>query len=205
VAVFNVVDGLSELIGISFDVNVANQLGTLTLLQHIFQLILGQGGTRQFHLSTDFLFTCLSEKKLLRIIIESICIYIQDQLQDVWEQRQGAQQVGHIHIEGDTDQLRQTNNNIENCPEMFMNLEKSIMNMNGNFQCHWWFVGADQHLLRCEHDQPVGHPDLAPAYLWSVWNPPIPFGDLFSFYTLLSEKVVGKHNVLKEEASRIVK
>ena len=38
-AVFNFVDGLPELICISFNVNAANQLGTLTLLPHIFQLI----------------------------------------------------------------------------------------------------------------------------------------------------------------------
>ena len=49
VAVFNVVDGLPKLIRISINVNVANQLGTLTLFQHIFQLIFSQVGTRQLH------------------------------------------------------------------------------------------------------------------------------------------------------------
>ena len=48
----------------------------------------------------------------------------EDQLEDMLEQGQGAQLVGHVHIEGDADQLRQTINNIENLHEMFMSLEK---------------------------------------------------------------------------------
>ena len=39
-AVFNIVDGLPELICIFFNVSMANQLGTQTLLPHIFQLML---------------------------------------------------------------------------------------------------------------------------------------------------------------------
>ena len=39
VAVFNIVDGLPELICIFFNVSMANQLGSQTLLPHIFQLI----------------------------------------------------------------------------------------------------------------------------------------------------------------------
>ena len=56
--IFNVIEGLPKLIDISFNVNVANQLGTLTLLQHILQLIFGQVGTRQFHLLTFFFLPC---------------------------------------------------------------------------------------------------------------------------------------------------
>ena len=39
---------------------------------------------------------------------------IKDQLEDMQEQRQGVQLVGHVHIEGDADQLRQTTNKIKN-------------------------------------------------------------------------------------------
>jgi hypothetical protein len=59
VAIFNVIDCLPELVGISFNVNMTNQMGTLTLLQHIF----GQFGTHQFHLATSFLFILCSLKK----------------------------------------------------------------------------------------------------------------------------------------------
>ena len=45
--IFNVIEGLPKLIRISIKLNMANQLGTLTLLQHIFQLIFSQVGTRQ--------------------------------------------------------------------------------------------------------------------------------------------------------------
>ena len=58
---------------------------------------------------------------------------IKDQLGDMQEHRQGVQLVGHVHIEGDADQLRQTTNKIKNHPEMFMNLEKSIMELHGTF------------------------------------------------------------------------
>ena len=48
----------------------------------------------------------------------------EDQLEDMLEQGQGAQLVSHVHIEGDTDQLRQTINNIENRHEIFLSFEK---------------------------------------------------------------------------------
>ena len=48
----------------------------------------------------------------------------EDQLEDMLEQGQGAQLVGHVHIEGDADQLWQTINDIENRHEMFMSSEK---------------------------------------------------------------------------------
>ena len=57
----------------------------------------------------------------------------EDQLEDMLEQGQGAQLVGHVHIEGDADQLRQTINDIENRHEMFMNLEKSITELHDTF------------------------------------------------------------------------
>ena len=57
----------------------------------------------------------------------------EDQLEDMLEQGQGAQQVHHIHIDGDADQLWQTFNDIENCHEMFMNLEKSITELHDAF------------------------------------------------------------------------
>ena len=49
------------------------------------------------------------------------------------EQGQGAHLVGHAHIEGDADQLRQTTNDIENCHEMFMILFSKFMNISGQF------------------------------------------------------------------------
>ena len=49
------------------------------------------------------------------------------------EQGQGAQLVGHVQLDGDTDQLRQTLNDIENHHEMFMNLEKGIMEVHDAF------------------------------------------------------------------------
>ena len=57
----------------------------------------------------------------------------EDQLEDMLEQGQGAQLVGHVHIEGDADQLRQTINDIENRHEMFMSLEKSITELHDMF------------------------------------------------------------------------
>ena len=44
-AVFNFVSGLAELICVYFNVNMANQLVTLTLLLHIFQQILDRRNT----------------------------------------------------------------------------------------------------------------------------------------------------------------
>ena len=57
----------------------------------------------------------------------------ENQLEDMLEQGQGAQLVCHIHVDGDTDQLRQTINDIENCHEMSMNLEKSITELHDAF------------------------------------------------------------------------
>ena len=41
--------------------------------------------------------------------------------------------MGHIHIEGDADQLRETLNDLENRHEMFQNLEKSIVELHDMF------------------------------------------------------------------------
>ncbi len=79
----------------------------------------------------------------------------EDQLENMLEAGEGAQLVGHVHIEGDADQLRQTINDIENrfdsirllriksgvslslCltfrHEMFLNLEKSITELHDMF------------------------------------------------------------------------
>ena len=57
----------------------------------------------------------------------------EDQLEDMLDKGEGAQLVGHVHIEGDADQLRQTINDIENRHEMFMSLEKSITELHDMF------------------------------------------------------------------------
>ena len=64
----------------------------------------------------------------------------EDQLEDMLEQGQGNQLVRHVHIDGDTDQLQQTINDIENCHEMSMNLEKSITEL------HDVFLQVHEHL-----------------------------------------------------------
>ena len=56
-----------------------------------------------------------------------------DQLENMLEQGQGAQLMGHIQIEGDAEQLRATLNDIENRHEMFQNLEKSITELHEMF------------------------------------------------------------------------
>lgn len=56
-----------------------------------------------------------------------------DQLENMLETGQGAQLMGHIQIEGDTEQLRQTLNDIESRHEMFQNLEKSITELHEMF------------------------------------------------------------------------
>ena len=71
-AVFNVIQGLPKLIHISMNVNMGNLLGTQTLLQHIFQLIFGQIGTRQFHLLSNFFSSLLTEKKFVSANVESL-------------------------------------------------------------------------------------------------------------------------------------
>ena len=66
-----------------------------------------------------------------------------DQLEDMLEQGLGAQQVPHVHIHGDMDQLWQTLNDIENCHEMFMNLKKSVKELHDSFFQvleHFWVV-----------------------------------------------------------------
>ena len=57
----------------------------------------------------------------------------EDQLENMIDSGQGAQLVGHVHIEGDADQLRQTINDIENRHEMFMSLETSITELHDMF------------------------------------------------------------------------
>ena len=57
----------------------------------------------------------------------------EDQLEDMLDKGEGAQLVGHVHIEGDADQLRQTINDIENRHEMFISLEKSITELHDMF------------------------------------------------------------------------
>lgn len=74
-----------------------------------------------------------SKKKIGRQMELAGSNLTEDQLEDMLEQGQGAQLVGHVHIEGDADQLRQTINDIENRHEMFMNLEKSITELHDMF------------------------------------------------------------------------
>ena len=57
----------------------------------------------------------------------------EDQLENMIDSGQGAQLVGHVHIEGDASQLRQTIQDIENRHEMFMNLEQSITELHDMF------------------------------------------------------------------------
>ena len=131
-AVFNFVDGLPELICISFNVNLANPLVTLTLLTYIFHLIFDHRYT--FHSNAyNLFFREQSKKKIGRQMELAGSNLTEDQLEDMLEQGQGAQLVGHVHIEGDADQLRQTINDIENRHEMFMNLEKSITELHDMF------------------------------------------------------------------------
>ena len=56
-----------------------------------------------------------------------------EQLEEMLERGEGAQLMGHIQIEGDADQLRQTLDDIQNRHDMFMNLEKSIMELHEMF------------------------------------------------------------------------
>ena len=57
----------------------------------------------------------------------------EDDLDNMLDKGEGAQLVGHVHIEGDADQLRQTINDIESRHEMFLNLEKSISELHDMF------------------------------------------------------------------------
>jgi len=74
-----------------------------------------------------------SKKKIGRQMELAGSNLTEDQLEEMLEQGQGAQLVGHVHIEGDADQLRQTISDIENRHEMFMNLEKSITELHDMF------------------------------------------------------------------------
>jgi len=74
-----------------------------------------------------------SKKKIGRQMELAGSNLTEDQLEDMLEKGEGAQLVGHVHIEGDADQLRQTINDIENRHEMFMNLEKSITELHDMF------------------------------------------------------------------------
>ena len=56
-----------------------------------------------------------------------------EELENMLEQGQGAQLMGHIQIEGDSEQLKATLNDIENRHEMFQNLEKSITELHEMF------------------------------------------------------------------------
>ena len=56
-----------------------------------------------------------------------------EQLEEMLEKGEGAQLMGHIQIEGDADQLRATLDDIQNRHDMFMNLEKSIMELHEMF------------------------------------------------------------------------
>lgn len=74
-----------------------------------------------------------SKKKIGRQMELAGSNLTEDQLEDMLEKGEGAQLVGHVHIEGDADQLRQTINDIENRHEMFTNLEKSITELHDMF------------------------------------------------------------------------
>ena len=74
-----------------------------------------------------------SKKKIGRQMELAGSNLTEDQLEDMLDKGEGAQLVGHVHIEGDADQLRQTINDIENRHEMFMNLEKSITELHDMF------------------------------------------------------------------------
>merc|ERR1719273_323357 len=74
-----------------------------------------------------------SKKKIGRQMQLAGSNLTEDQLESMIDSGQGAQLVGHVHIEGDADQLRQTINDIENRHEMFMNLEQSITELHDMF------------------------------------------------------------------------
>ena len=56
-----------------------------------------------------------------------------DELEGMLEGGGSALLMGHIHIEGDVDQMRSTLNDIESRHEMFQNLEKSITELHEMF------------------------------------------------------------------------
>ena len=74
-----------------------------------------------------------SKKKIGRQMELAGSNLTEDQLEDMLDKGEGAQLVGHVHIEGDADQLRQTINDIENRHEMFISLEKSITELHDMF------------------------------------------------------------------------
>ncbi|QQP32484.1 Uncharacterized protein FKW44_024429 [Caligus rogercresseyi] len=57
----------------------------------------------------------------------------EEELENLLESGKGAQLVGHVVIEGDEEQLKQTINDLENRHEMFLNLEKSISELHDMF------------------------------------------------------------------------
>ena len=56
-----------------------------------------------------------------------------EELENMLEAGEGAQLMGHVRIEGNEEQLRQTINDIQNRHEMFLNLEKSITELHDMF------------------------------------------------------------------------
>ena len=56
-----------------------------------------------------------------------------EELENMLEAGEGAQLMGHVKIEGNEEQLRQTINDIQNRHEMFLNLEKSITELHDMF------------------------------------------------------------------------
>ena len=74
-----------------------------------------------------------SKKKIGRQMELAGSAVTDEELENMLEAGEGAQLMGHVRIEGNEDQLRQTINDIQNRHEMFLNLEKSITELHDMF------------------------------------------------------------------------
>ena len=74
-----------------------------------------------------------SKKKIGRQMELAGSAVTDEELENMLEAGEGAQLLGHVRIEGNEDQLRQTINDIQNRHEMFLNLEKSITELHDMF------------------------------------------------------------------------
>jgi syntaxin 1A len=74
-----------------------------------------------------------SKKKIARQMEIAGSAVTDDELERMLEGGDGAMLMGHVKIEGNEDQLRQTINDIQNRHEMFLSLEKSITELHDMF------------------------------------------------------------------------
>jgi len=74
-----------------------------------------------------------SKKKIARQMEIAGSAVTDEELEHMLEAGEGAMLMGHVKIEGNEDQLRQTINDIQNRHEMFLSLEKSITELHDMF------------------------------------------------------------------------